>query len=57
MKKGMNVEISTVGTKKSPKRQKSFELVQSCQSPRTIRQEVSCDGSYALGTTVPVPTS
>ena len=42
MKKGMNVERSTVGTKKSrqPKRQKSLELVQSRQSLTTVRQEV-----------------
>ena len=42
-KKGMNVERSTVGTKKSsqPKRQKSLNLVQSRQSLTTVRQEVS----------------
>ena len=41
-KKGMNVERSTVGTKKSgqPKRQRSLNLVQSRQSPRTVHQEV-----------------
>ena len=38
----MNVERSTVGTKKSrqPKRQKSLELVQSRQSLTTVGQEV-----------------
>ena len=38
-KKGMNVERSTEGTKKShqPKRQKSLELVQSRQSLTTVR--------------------
>ena len=37
----MNVERSTVGTKKSrqPKREKSLELVQSRQSLTTVRQE------------------
>ena len=42
-KKGMNVERSTEGTKKSrqPKRQKSLELVQSRQSLTIVRQEVS----------------
>ena len=41
-KKGMNVERSTVRTKKSrqPKRQKSLNLVQSRQSLTTVRQEV-----------------
>ena len=41
-KKGMNVERSTVGTKKSrqPKRQKSLNLVQSRQSLTTVCQEV-----------------
>ena len=40
-KKGMNVERSTVSTKKSrqPKRQKSLNLVQSRQSLTTVRQE------------------
>ena len=41
-KKGMNVERSTVGTKKSrqPKRQKSLKLAQSHQSLTTVCQEV-----------------
>ena len=39
----MNVEISTVGTKNSlqPERQKALNLVQSCQSLTTVRQEPS----------------
>ena len=41
-KKLMNVERSTVGTEKSrqPIPQKSLNLVQSCQSLTTVRQEV-----------------
>ena len=41
-KKGVNVERSTVRTKKSrqPKRQKSLNLVQSRQLLTTVRQEV-----------------
>ena len=43
-KKEMNVERSTVGSKKSrqPKRQKSLKLVQSRQSLTTVRQEAAC---------------
>ena len=49
-KKEMNVERSTVGTKKPrhPKRQKSLELVQSRQSLTTVRQEVRNTASDVL---------
>ena len=48
-KKGMNVERSTVGMKKShqPKRQKSLEPVQSRQSLTTASQESRLKKSVA----------
>ena len=47
----MNVERSTVGTKKSrqPKRQKSLNLIQSPQSLTTVRQEVQRLPYYFYG--------